>query len=116
VYGEVGGNAIYKESDPAYASKKKAVLEETKKRVAKLPGYIEKKNWFEVSDELTRYMYETRGAMKFLAKTPEQKKAATAFFKAIEKTDVNARRRNGDAAMAGASESAAKLDAFIASL
>jgi hypothetical protein len=116
VYGEAGANSLYKESDPAVAAKKKAVLAESKKRLGNLPSYIEKKKWFEVSDELTRYMYETRAAARFLAKSPEQKKAATAFFKAMEKTDISARRRDGASALAAAKDSVAKLDAFTASL
>jgi photosystem II oxygen-evolving enhancer protein 3 len=116
VYGDAGAGSLYKSADPAYAAKKKAILAESKKRLGNLPSYIEKKKWFEVSDELTRYMYETRGAAKFLATTPEQKKAATAFFKAIEKADISARRRDGASALAAAKDSVAKLDAFTATL
>lgn len=113
VYGEAGAeDSLYKESDPAYAARKKAVLAETKKRLQKLPAYVDKKAWFEVTTELDRYMYETRGAMKFLAKTPEQKKAATAFFKAIEQTNLAAARKNQDVAAAAAADTVAKLDAF----
>lgn len=116
VYGNEGGDSLYKPTDSAYAARKKAVLAETKKRLDKLPAYIAKKQWFEVSNELTRFMYETRGAAKDLASTPEQKKAATAFFKAIEKTDISARRKDGASALAAAKDSVAKLDAFTASL
>mmetsp|Transcript_25122 Transcript_25122/g.69454 ORF Transcript_25122/g.69454 Transcript_25122/m.69454 type:complete len:201 (+) Transcript_25122:109-711(+) len=117
VYGDVGGDgAIYDPSTKSFAERKKAVLAETAKRVDKLPSYIEKKQWFNVRDELTRYMYETRGAMKGLASTPEQKAAATAFFKAIEATDGAARVKDGEACMAAAKASAATLKAFTASL
>lgn len=116
VYSEAGEKSLYKETDPAIAEKKKAVLAESRKRLAKLPGYVEKKKWFEVSDELTRYMYETRAAAKFLAKTPEQKKAATEFFKSIEKADLFARRKNQAAAAAAAADTIPKLDAFVSSL
>lgn len=117
VYGEVGGEgAIYDPSTSAYAARKKAVLAETAKRVDKLPSYVEKKQWFNVRDELTRYMYETRGAMKGLASTPEQKAAATAFFKAIEATDGAARVKDQDACMAAAKASASTLAAFVSTL
>ena len=116
MYGEAGGNSIYKESDPSYAARKKAVLAETKKRLQKLPAYVEKKKWFEVTTELDRYMYETRGAMKDLATTPEQKKAATAFFKAIEQTNLAATRKNQDVAAAAAADTVVKLDAFTSLL
>lgn len=107
---------MYKPDSPEYLAKKKAILAESKNRLQKLPGYIEKSKWFEVSDELGRYMYETRGAVKGLASSPDQKKAATAFFKAIEKADISARRRNGGDAMEAAKDAVAKLDAFTASL
>lgn len=116
VYSDAGANSAYDPSDPAVAAKKKAVLTESRNRLLNLPAYIEDKKWFEVSDELTRYMYETRGAARALASTSDQKKAATDFFKAIEKADISARRRDGAGAMAAAEDSVAKLDAFTASL
>ena len=115
VYGEAGEKSLYKVTDEVVA-KKKAVLAESKKRLGKLDKYIAKKAWFEVTTELDRYMYETRGAVKFLAKSPAQKKAATAFFKAIEATDINARRKNQDACAEAAKSSIAALDAFTATL
>lgn len=61
-------------------------------------------------------MYETRGAMKFLATSDEQKAIAKTFFNAIEKTYGSSTQRNGDAVVA-ANESAIKaLDAFVATL
>lgn len=114
VYGEEG--SVYDPNDPSYAARSKATLAETKNRLNKLPAYVEKKQWFNVRDELTRYMYETRGATKNLASTPAQKKAATVFFKAIEKTDGAARLKNQAEAAEGAAESVAALDAFLASL
>ena len=116
VYGEAGEGSLYKAGDTEYVTKKKAVLAETKKRLANIPGYVDKKKWFEVRDELTRFMYETRGAAKYLAETPAQKKAATEFFKAIEKTDGAARVKDADACYAAAADSVAKLDAFVATL
>lgn len=112
VYGEAGENSLYKPDDPFYAGKKKAVVTESRNRLTKLPKYIDRKEWFNVSDELTRYMYETRGAIRFLAKTPEQKKAATEFFKAIEKTDLAAKQKKQDACAANAKDSLEKLDAL----
>ena len=116
VYGEAGDSSLYKVGAPEYVARKKAVLAETKKRLGKISGYVDQKKWFEVRDELTRFMYETRGAAQYLATTPAQKKAATAFFKAIEKTDGAARVKDASACYAAATESIAKLDAFVASL
>ncbi|KAL7560827.1 hypothetical protein ACA910_013313 [Epithemia clementina (nom. ined.)] len=115
-YGEVGPNSLYKDSDPSFAARKKAILAETAKRLDKIPGYVARKEWFNVRDELTRYMYETRGAVRGLATTPAQKKAATAFFTAIEETDGAARLKKGDECLAAAKASSAALSAFVATL
>lgn len=116
VYGEASSDSLYKPDGAEYAARKKAVLAETKKRLTNIPGYVDKKKWFEVRDELTRFMYETRGAAKFLATTPAQKKAATEFLKAIEATDGAARVKDQEACYAAAKDSVAKLDAFVATL
>jgi hypothetical protein len=61
-------------------------------------------------------MYETRGAVRGLAKSDEQKKIAKTFFESIEKTYGSSTQRKGDACVA-ANESAVKaLEAFIATL
>ena len=116
VYGEAGADSLYKADDAAYAARKKAVLGETKTRLAKLPAYIEKKKWFEVTDELTRFMYETRGAMKFLATSDESKAAAKTFFQAIEATSNAARLKKQDACASAAAASVTALDAFVATI
>ena len=116
VYGEITDNSLYTKNGKEYTERKKKVLAETKKRLSKLPAYVDKKKWFEVTTELDRYMYETRGAVKSLATTPAQKKAATEFFKSIEKTDLSARRKDQAAAAAAAKDTVAKLDAFTALL
>ena len=117
VYGEVGGpGAIYTPDDKTYAERKKAVLAESKKRLGRLPGYIEKKKWYEVRNELSRYMYETRGAVKGLASTPEQKKAAAKFFEAIETCDGAARLKQQEKCASAAAASVSALDAFTSLL
>lgn len=116
VYGEVGKDSVYKEENPEYLARKKAILAESKNRLTKLPAYIEKKKWSDVRGELDRYMYETRGAVRGLAQTPKQKEAATAFFKAIETTDISATLKKQEACAAAAADSVAKLDAFTATL
>ena len=117
VYGEAGSaDALYKQEDSAFTPRKKAILAESAKRIDNLPAYISKKQWFNVRDELTRYMYETRGAVRGLASTPEQKKLATEFFKAIEATDLAARQKDQAACDAGAKASASTLAAFVSSL
>merc|ERR1712157_430054 len=68
VYSEFSDKSVYKPDGAEYAERKKKILAETKKRLAKLDRYIQRKEWFNVIDELDRYMYETRGAVKGLAK------------------------------------------------
>ena len=116
VYGEASEKSLYKADNSEYADRKKAILAETKIRLSKLPYYIERKEWFNVKDELTRYMYETRGAVRGLAQSPAQKELASEFFEAIEKTNLSATLKKQDACAAAASDSIAKLDKFVGSL
>ena len=64
--------------------------------------------------ELTRFMYETRGAIRYLATTPEQKEAAAAFNQSIENVYTNNTKKNGEKTMAAAKDAVEKLDAFSA--
>lgn len=116
VYGDRSDNSLYKPGSPEYTARAKSILSETKKRLAKIPGYVEKKKWYEVRNELDRYMYETRRATKSLANSAVQKKAATEFFKAIEKTDLAARQRNGSAILDNVKDASSKLDAFVSTI
>jgi hypothetical protein len=116
VYGNVGGDALYKEGTTGEVSRKKAYIAESQKRLALLPGYVDKKQWFNVKDELTRYMYETRGAVSGLAASPEQKKLAKAFFQAMEEANLQATLKNQSKCAAASADTAKLLDQFVASL
>lgn len=116
VYGEASGNSLYKAGADEYVAKKKAVLVETSKRLGRLQTYSDKAQWFEVNNELRRYMYETRGAISYLAKTKEQKKAATAFYEAIEATSSGATQKNGAKCSAAAKDAQEKFEALRAVL
>lgn len=116
VYPEFSEKSLYKPEGSEYIARKKAILAETKVRLNKIPSYIQKKEWFNVRDELTRYMYETRGAVRGLAQTTEQKKKAAAFFAEIEKCNLAATQRKGDEAASANTAAIAALDAFTASL
>jgi hypothetical protein len=61
-------------------------------------------------------MYETRGAIRYLAKDKKQMAAAEEFFKAIEKVGGGARYKKADVCNAGIAESKAALDAFVKTL
>merc|ERR1712111_164960 len=83
-----------------------------------LPCFLDMltRQWFNVKDELTRYMYETRGAVRGLAKTPDQKNIAKRFFEAIEEASLQATLKNQDKCAAASADSAKLLDQFVASL
>lgn len=113
VYGEASDSSLYKADTAEYVAKKKAVLAETKKRLGRLEAYATKAQWFEVQNELRRYMYETRGAISYLAKSKEQKKAATAFYQAIEATSGGATQKDGEKCIAAAKDAVEKFDALV---
>jgi len=117
IYGNRGTEAaLYKEDGAEEIARKKAYIAESQKRLSFLPGYVEKKQWFNVKDELTRYMYETRGAVRGLAKSPEQKELAKKFFQAIEDASLQATLKNQDKCAAASQASQDTLAAFVASL
>ncbi|CAJ1951680.1 unnamed protein product [Cylindrotheca closterium] len=112
VYGEASEKSLYKEGAAEYVARKKAVVAESKVRLQKLPAYVAKSKWFEVTDELSRFMYETRSSINYLSTTPEQKKAAKEFYVAIENVANNARLKRQDACAAAVSDAIAKLEAL----
>ena len=117
VYGKVGSDdALFKAGNGEEVARKKGFIQESQKRLSYLPGYVEKKQWFNVKDELTRYMYETRGAVRGLAKSEEQKAIAKKFFQAIEEASLQATLKNQDKCAKASADSAALLDQFYASL
>merc|ERR1712174_10556 len=117
-HGKVGAPQMLftKSTDTAGPARRKQYIAESQKRLALLPGYVEKKQWFNVKDELTRYMYETRGAVRGLASTPEQKKIAKSFFQAIEEVTLQATLKNQDKCAAATDDSIKLLDQFYVSL
>jgi len=116
VYGNEKDALYDAKTDPVGPARKKAYITESQKRIAKIPGYIEKKQWFNVKDEFTRYMYDTRYAVRGLADTPEQKKIAKSFFQALEETNLQATLKNQDKCFAACADTAKLLDQFVASL
>jgi hypothetical protein len=61
-------------------------------------------------------MYETRGAVRGLATSPEQKKLATAFFQSIEESSLQATLKNQEKCAAACANSIKLLDDFYSSL
>jgi len=116
VYGEAGPDSLYKPGRSEDLVRAKSVIAESLVRLEKLPAYIEKKEWYNVKDELTRYMYETRGAVRSSAKTPAQKAAAAEFFKAIEATYTNATLKKQGPCADAAAKSKELLSKYAASI
>eukprot|EP00560_Eucampia_antarctica_P006119 CAMPEP_0197824972 /NCGR_PEP_ID=MMETSP1437-20131217/2138_1 /TAXON_ID=49252 ORGANISM="Eucampia antarctica, Strain CCMP1452" /NCGR_SAMPLE_ID=MMETSP1437 /ASSEMBLY_ACC=CAM_ASM_001096 /LENGTH=211 /DNA_ID=CAMNT_0043424797 /DNA_START=50 /DNA_END=685 /DNA_ORIENTATION=- len=116
VYDNQGDNSAYKPGGKEEIDRKVAILVETKNRLTKLDRYIQRKEWYNVKDELTRYMYETRGAVRGLSETPAQKKAATAFFRAMEDTYTAATLRKQEVCASSAAASIVTLEAFVKTL
>jgi len=117
VYGETSDQSLATIAGDAEGNaRKKAVIAETAKRLELIPAYVARKEWFNVKDELTRYMYETRGAVRGLAKTVKQKEKADVFFQAIEKTYGSATLRKGDECVAANEKAIAALKDFSSTL
>lgn len=116
VYGAVGEDSLYVKNggkSGGYDNRKKEILAETRKRIENLPAYIEKKKWSEVKTELTRFMYETRGAVRGLSKTREQQEVAASFFDAIERCSLNATLKKQEDCMKGATDALASIEKFV---
>lgn len=115
VYGAAGKDSLYKAGATEYIVKKKAVLAETEKRLAKLEGYSAKKQWTNVNEEMRRYMYETRGAITYLADTKEKKEAAKKFYLSIEAVSLAATQKN-EAKCTAAAKDAVSIFAALESV
>ena len=112
VYSARDKDTLYVEDAPQYRARKDKVIDETKVRLGRLPAYIEKKRWMEVSNELRRYMYETRGAVMYLTETDEARKAADDFFEALEEISGAAYYKKQAACAAAVPKAQAKLEAL----
>lgn len=73
---------------------------ESIKRTEKIPGYVSKKTWTEITTELTRYMYNFRESALRLAEASKTPKEATAaakvYFDDLNDIFVFATKKNGD--------------------
>jgi len=116
VYGARDENSLYKEDSANDIAYKQAIIKETFVRLNRIPAYVEKKQWSNAYTELTRYMQETRGAVRGLAKSKTSKDKADVFFRAIEKCYGSATQRKGEACIAADAAAIAALDDFMKSL
>ena len=92
------------------------VFAESQKRVANIPSYTAKKAWFETTTELTRYMYNTRTAMNYLAKYSSNPKAADAaaksYYQDLNDMFVFSKQKNADKVNAAYEKSVSDLATF----
>lgn len=116
VYGEAGEDSLYKPETEQYNTKKRAVLKETSVRLKKLDYYADKKQWPQVPMELSRYMYETRIAVSYLAKSKEQKALAKKFYVEIEAASIAARQKKYDDLKTAIANSISTFDELAAAL
>merc|ERR1711892_327302 len=118
VYGEESEKSGYKAGgfDKDYDQRKVAVIKETVVRLDKLDRYISRSEWFNVKDELTRYMGQTRFAVRGLSKTTDQKEKAAEFFKNMEATYTFATLKKGEQCANALAATKLNLKAFIGTL
>jgi len=96
------------------------IFDESVKRTEKIPGYVSKKTWNEITTELTRYTYNMREAMLRLAAASPNAAASTANAKAYF-SDINdifewATKKDAGKITQYYTESVADLKAFKAGL
>lgn len=92
---------------------------ESKKRVDKIQGYLDKKQWEEVRSELTRQMYDLRRSGEKLAdskQSAEARNALKSLFTDIEDLTVTSRRKQPVEAQAAYDKAKADFDAFLKAL
>jgi len=116
-YGD-GGAAVYQKGGKEEVGFYATVLKNSVDRTKKIPGYIAKKTWTEVTTELTRYNYNMREAMLRLAEASKDPKEANAAAKAYF-SDINdiyewSSKKNQGLANAAYEKSVKDLSAFEA--
>eukprot|EP00596_Hydrurales_sp_CCMP1899_P007625 CAMPEP_0119036270 /NCGR_PEP_ID=MMETSP1177-20130426/3870_1 /TAXON_ID=2985 /ORGANISM="Ochromonas sp, Strain CCMP1899" /LENGTH=178 /DNA_ID=CAMNT_0006995873 /DNA_START=163 /DNA_END=699 /DNA_ORIENTATION=- len=117
-----GKNAVYndRKGGEDELGQWKAKLEECALRVDRVPTYVAKKRWFDVTTELTRYTYNMRESMNRLAassKTPDKAKAAAkAYFVDLNDMTEWAVKKNGDVINKAYEQSKIDLQAFRAAV
>jgi hypothetical protein len=92
--------------------------ESISERMPRIPGYIAKKTWTEVTTELTRSLYNYRTAMNRLAAASKDPASASAaaktYFQDLEDIFVAATNKNGAVAQASYEKSVKDLAAYTA--
>jgi len=93
----------------------KGKFTEARKRIDKIDGYLEKKQWENVRSELTRQMYDLRKSTnKLVGDNAAGKAKAEKLYQDLETLTVSSRRKQGDIAAASLKAVKADFDAIIA--
>mmetsp|Transcript_38389 Transcript_38389/g.63217 ORF Transcript_38389/g.63217 Transcript_38389/m.63217 type:complete len:172 (+) Transcript_38389:195-710(+) len=114
-----GDDRVYSKFNDKEVKFNIGIVTESQKRLTLIPAYLEKKKWIDTVDELTRYMYNTRKSMNYLAEKSGNKNAAKIkkdFFTDIEAITVACKRKQQDVAVAAHAKATKDLDAFLKAL
>lgn len=113
-----GSAAVYKDRKGNAEEQKfwQAKFTECKKRVDKVPGFTQKKQWFNVQSTLKTYAYNTRESMLRLAsysKNPKEASAAAkVYFDDLNDMDLWARQKQQNKLQAAYDKSLSDLSAY----
>ncbi len=102
LYGSVDDKPFYKK-----------IVAESKSRLPLYQGYIDKKQWSEITTQSTRYLYSLRKAMNGLAAGNADAEAAkVAFYKDLEKLTYSCRVKDQALAQSAYDSAKANFAAF----
>jgi len=114
-YREADEKSLYKKGGADEIKFYKGKFTEARKRIDKIDGYLEKKQWENVRSELTRQMYDLRKSTNILVGDSAAGKAkAEKLYQDMETLTVSSRRKQGDLAAASLKAVKADFDQIIA--
>jgi len=114
-YRAADSSSLYKPGTADEIKFYKGKFTEARKRMDKIDGYLEKKQWENVRSELTRQMYDLRKSTNTLVGDSAAGKAkAEKLYQDMENLTVSSRRKQGDLAVASLKAVKADFDAIIA--
>jgi len=114
-YAAAGEKSLYKAGTADEIKFYKGKFTEARKRMDKIDGYLQKKQWENVRAELTRQMYDLRKSTNTLVgDNAAGKKKAEQLFQDMENLTVSSRRKQSDVAAASLKAIKADFDAIIA--
>lgn len=116
-YRAADDKSLYKSGGADEIKFYKGKFTEARKRIDKIDGYLEKKQWENVRSELTRQMYDLRKSTNVLVGNSAAGKAkAEKLYQDMENLTVSSRRKQGDVAAASLKAVKADFDEIIAAV